>query len=188
MRQLLRWRPWPGHVPGQVTVAGWAACTILGWSVLVIAGCTPWATYPPMEGSVGLSDPDLSPIPELMADAIRHIHARDGQEGEIVFNLPYGTPRSVYQAVIKRLGDGRAMTDPAEVAYHVTEIRVRTFESEVDVIHVRPDDGTPEQMTVSFRQNLLTGFRVERVKAWRYPVHVPPPHYLRPVEQRADVD
>ncbi len=169
-------------------VAGWAACTLLGWSVLVTAGCTPWATYPPVEGSVDLSDPDLSPIPELMADAIRYTHTRDGREGEIVFNLPPGTPRSVYQAVIKRLGEGRAMTDPAEVAYHVTEIRVRTLESEVDVIHARPDDGTPEQMTIAFRQNLLTGFRVERVRAWRYPVDVPPPHYLRPVERRAEVD
>ncbi len=180
MRQLLRWRRRAG--------AGRAGCTFLAWSLLVIAGCTPWATYPPVEGSVDLSDPDLSPIPELMADAIRYTHTRDGREGEIVFNLPPGTPRSVYQAVIKRLGDGRAMTDPAEVAYHVTEIRVRTLESEVDVIHTRPDDGTPEQMTISFRQNLLTGFRVERVRAWRYPVDVPPPHYLRPVERRADVD
>jgi hypothetical protein len=154
-------------------------------AAFICAGCTPWATYPPVEGSVDMSSSSLSPIPELMAEAIWYAHARDGRGDEIVFNLPEGTPQDVYGRIQKRLEGGRPMREIDEPAYHVVEVRVRTVDSEVDVIH--PDnDGNPQQITIAFRQNLLTGFRVERVRVWRYHVEAPPPHYRFPEPEEAE--
>lgn len=160
---------------------------LLATGAVVIAGCTPWATYPPIEGSTGLHEPWLSPIPDVIAQAVRFAHFEDGGEGEIVINLPEGTPPVVYERVIALLGSGRPMRDPGEVAYHVRQVRVRTVEAQVDLIH-RDEHGVPQEMTVTVDRNLLSGFFVSDVRYWRYDVEEPPPYFtMAPVEATSDL-
>ncbi len=165
-------------------------CRLL--SLLAIAGaglaggCTPWATYPPIEGSAGIHDPSMSPIPDAIAQALRFAQFEDGRDGEIVFNLPAGTPPVVYQQVINRLaGGGRPMRDEGERAYHVTQVRVRTVEAEVDIIR-RDAGGVPREMTVTVDRNLLSGFFVKDVRYWRYNVEEPPPHFMSATAETPD--
>ena len=77
---------------------GWARSTRFAglgslMVLMLLGGCTMWATYPPIEGAPAIDHPKLSPIPDLMADAIWHAYEEDGQPAPLVFNLPPGTPR-----------------------------------------------------------------------------------------------
>jgi hypothetical protein len=149
---------------------------VLAW---LLCGCTPWATYPPIEGAVDISNPALAPIPELMADAVRYVHTLDGGEGEIVLNLPEGTSAKVYDAVIERLGNARPMRPGDTQAYHVEAVRVRGLDAEVDVIHPAAG-GVPELMTVYFNQSLMEGWRVKWHRRWRLRIEAPEAHYVPP--------
>jgi hypothetical protein len=152
----------------------------------VIAGCTPWATYPPIEGAIDISRPGLRPIPDLMASSIWHVYDSDGRVGQIVFNLPEFTPASVYDSVIVRLDGAEPMRYPDQQAIHVAEVRVRAMEAEVDVIHLG-EGGVPELITLGFKKNLLDGYRVASERPWRIRVDMPPPHYV-PDEEPPDVE
>lgn len=142
----------------------------------MIAGCTPWATYPPIEGTVELHNPTLTPIPQLMSRAITYVAAQDGHESEILFNLPVETPAVVYGLVIEDMGGGTPLADPADDAYHVMAVRVRGLEGEVDLI--RPDaGGVPQLLTVSFKQDFVQGWRAKSVRRWHLRIETPAPHY-----------
>jgi hypothetical protein len=153
------------------------AAVVLALAPSFLGGCTPWATYPAIEGATGAKNPTMQPIPNLMAEGIWHAYVRDrgGDSRDIVFNLPPDTPAIVYESVQKKLGGGRPMTEPGEPAYHVTEVRIRATEAEVDVI--RPGDGTPQQVTLFFKQDVIKGYQLARTRAWRYPVSTPWPAY-----------
>ncbi|MHC5113151.1 MAG: hypothetical protein ACYTGP_01825 [Planctomycetota bacterium] len=176
---------------------------LAGFAVLVLAvsGCTPWATYPPLEGATGINDPALHPLPDVMGEALWYVHSADVDNksnryggGELVFNLPPGTPSAVYDKVVTKLsGDARPMTDPNEAAYHVVEVRVRATQAEVDVIHPSAT-GAPEMVTVTLRQDGFRGFGTVDMRRWRYQVSAPEPQYpwvaadAPPIVDEADAD
>jgi hypothetical protein len=144
-------------------------------TMIGIGGCTPWATYPPTDGAVSFNNPALEPIPTLMTEAIRRAVDRDEVSGTIYFNLPEDTPESVWSKVAERLGDAKALSDPGQPAYHVTAVRIRTVEAEVDVIRSGPEV-VPQLSTIEFKQQ-LGGWKVVSAREWRVRVEAPEPHY-----------
>jgi hypothetical protein len=155
-----------------------APAWLLGAVLAVAAGCTPWATYPPIEGAAGINNPELNPIPEVMAASIREMHERDGASGLIVFNLPAGMPERLYRRVAKLMGGkARPMMNAGEPAYHVCEVRVRGTEAEVDIVHPGPG-GSPRLVTVACRSTMAHGFEPRSVRPYRFVVEEPlPPNY-----------
>lgn len=155
-----------------VLVAGAAAAASL-------TGCAPWATYPKVERSVTIAEPRVPPLPELMARAVAVAYALEHEayaEAEELpatpFNLPVGTPLSVWETVTGRLGEAYPATEAAADVIHVQQIRLRGTQAEVDVIR-QPRGGTPVLTTISFRRELLRGWYVERTRDWRIPTDVP---------------
>jgi len=147
--------------------------------LVLIAGCTPYGTYPPIEGATSLNDPKLAPIPGLMAEALWYAYEHDRPNAPLVFNLPPGTPASVYDKVTTKLGvECYAMSQPGEPAYHVVEVRVRGTDAQVDVVQRGPD-GRPQLMTVYFQQK-IDGIKVTSARRWRIHVVEPLPHYVPP--------
>jgi hypothetical protein len=144
-------------------------------SVGFIGGCTPWATFPPIEGAVDFNNPALEPIPTLMARAIQRAAEQDETSGTIVFNLPEDTPESVWRKVAERLGDAKAMTTAGQAAYHVTTVRIRTVEGEVDVVSSGPDE-VPQLRTIGFKQQ-IDGWKIVSTRNWRVRITAPEPHY-----------
>jgi hypothetical protein len=140
-----------------------------------VGGCTPWATYPPTDGAVSFNNPAIEPIPTLMTEAIRHATDEAEATGTIYFNLPEGTPESVWRKVSERLGDAKALSDPQGPAYHITAVRIRTVEAEVDVIRSGPDI-VPQLRTVEFKQQ-IGGWKVVSSREWRIRVEAPEPNY-----------
>ncbi len=152
---------------------------ILVLVVLLVGGCSRWATHPPLEGTGPSGGTIAEPIPSLMADAIRFAHSHYRGHDEVIINLPEGTPAAVYEMVTDRLGRGRPMMASSERAYHVTEVRVRGLDAQVDLLSPRKD-GYYHFVTISFRQDLLRGYQVAHTRLWRIREEPPAPNYRSP--------
>ncbi len=152
---------------------------ILVLVVLSAGGCSRWATHPPLEGTGASGQTSAVPSPSLMADAIRFAHNHYRGHDEVIINLPEGTPAAVYEMVTDRLGSGRPMMASSERAYHVTEVRVRGLDAQVDLLSPRKD-GYYHFVTISFRQDLLRGYQVASTRLWRIREEPPAPNYRSP--------
>lgn len=158
---------------------------ILG-ALALLMGCSPWATYPKIEGAAHVGNPHFEPLPSIIAATVRHAHERAGFEGDPVYNLPQGATESTYAAIQARLREGRAMQEPGEPAVHVTEVRVRGADAEVDLI-VAPTDAPPHMITCRMRQRFLHNYRVTDTKRWNIAVDVPEPSYpAQPAQESVD--
>jgi hypothetical protein len=138
------------------------------------AGCAPAATYPPTEGSTSLG-PSAPPLPELMAEAMRYAHAREGRGEPLIVNLPPNTPPDVWDEVLRRLPKATPMRDPGELAFHVRQVRKDGGKAEVDVIYRR--ENFNQLMTVAFEGAPFRPWRAIYNKKWRIPVETPGPTY-----------
>ena len=148
-----------------------------GWS---LAGCTAWATYPPVHGAAGMNNPGLAPVPELMGRAIVDTHERSEDPYAIVYNLPERIDPAVYRRVEKFLPEGSApQVADDQVAIHVASIRIRGTEAEVDVIHLV--DEVYQMTTVGFKQR-ITGWDIDSRRSWRIRVAAPYPNYGDTIE------
>jgi hypothetical protein len=146
---------------------------------LAAAGCAPYATFPPIEVTGGLTSPTTEPFPALMIESIRH--TAGAQASDYAWNLPPGSNKRLYDEVTRRLAAGHPMRSDGERAYHVTVVRVRGVKGEVDVI-VPKADGTNELVTVYFENHLGRGWHVVGDRAWA--LHVEPPAPTLPEAER----
>ena len=105
-------------------------------SILVFVGCTPVATYPPVETDTALSFANSSnePVPTILAEVILFAHEHYGGMEVIVFNLPEGINHETYNIVSSKLNGAIPMTTPNQIAYHILELRVRGFDADADII------------------------------------------------------
>jgi hypothetical protein len=150
---------------------------LIALTALVAAGCAPYATYPPIEVTSGLAGPTMEPFPALMAQAIQATHeAHGGGAPDFAYNLPPGSPRRLYGDVQRRLGAGHAMGREGESAYHVTVVRARGTEAEVDMVVPQPG-GTYGLLTISFHNKLGKGWYVRGQREWAIHVEAPSPTY-----------
>ena len=158
------------------------AFVLLAGGLFAVAGCAPWATYPPVEHTAKLVNPSFEPMPTLMAKAITFVHDEQAAMPELVYNLPSGVPMRTYEIVQKKLAGGRPMQLSDSRAYHVTAVRTRGPEAEVDVIVPRTD-GLHELQTVRFKQKFGKGYQVTSSRQWRLRVEPPMANYQPPIEQ-----
>ena len=161
----------------------------------LLAGCAPWATYPPVETTADLAQPTYEPFPTLMALAVIDAHNEWGTVDEgIVYNLPVGTPLDVYEKVNRRLDirlgqkddspSARPMSESDPAGYHILAVRTRGTDAEVDVIYPRAD-GLPELVTIYYSRSLVRDFSVDRFRPWRIRVETPMASYDQAVRDEA---
>lgn len=145
--------------------------------VCLLDGCAPWVTYPPIEGAAQVGHARLEPVPSIITESIKFSNERFAKmEGEIVFNLPEGSPPKLYQDVARRLGSARPMSAGDDRAIHVIEVRVRARNAEADVVYARAD-GHHEMVTLKLHQRLMHHYDVQHSRLWRIHVDPPPAHY-----------
>lgn len=145
-----------------------------------LAGCTPWATYPKVEGQRELSAPTIEPVPGLITASIRWAHATYGGDRPFAINLPEGTPPRVYDTVLARLGAGSPQTAPDQWTYHIKQVRSRGMNAEVDLL--RPIEGDRYELITVHLQGAIDGWSVVSTRAWRIPFEVPAPNWTPPEE------
>ena len=134
-------------------------------------GCTPIATYPPVENYTALafSNPANEPVPTIMAETIMYAHKHFGGMDTIVFNLPVGIKEDVYSIVANKIGGATPMTRVDQVAYHITELRVRGFDAEAEVVF--PSASSEYEMaTIKLKTSIGGPWGVTDYRVWKIPV------------------
>jgi len=166
-----------------IALARMLTCFLVALTLLAtLSGCHTLSTYPPVSGVDELVRPSSAPIPSLMAEAIAFSHQRYGPDKPLRINLPKGTPAAVYEQVIRKIGEGEPLREAGKPAYHVTEVRIRGFDAEVDIFHPRTEY-EHELVTIRFRRGLFEPFHVKSTRQWRIRVDVPEPHYVPPIDE-----
>lgn len=156
--------------------------TVVALSITAMAGlwsCAPFATYPPIDGAVGIDNPVYEPVPTIMADSFRYVHDRyNAGHDAFAVNLPPGTSFKVYDMVLAKLGSGAPMTASTQWGYHLVELRSRGLSAEADFVVPRP--GAPHAMVTLHLEKQFNDYSVKSAKVWNLPVSVPVPNYVPP--------
>jgi hypothetical protein len=158
-----------------------------------VCGCASYGNYPPIGDDVAENDPNVAPMPEITAAAVRWLVRKYPVEGPYVVNLPQGMERNTGESVLRRIGDPDArLVMPSTKnlpAYHVTKLWLRQFHATVDVL--RPVTDMPassesgsrainyQLFTIKLEGGGLHGaWRVEAVpRAWPIGTYEPPMLY-----------
>lgn len=145
--------------------------------VTVLVGCTPIATYPPIETNAALkfSNSANEPVPTIMATAITHAHDRFGGMDKIVFNLPVGVGYETYAIVADQLGGASPMKTVGQPAYHIVELRVRGFVAEADLVFPTAAGGY-KRVTIHMETSFIDPWIVTRDRIWEVPMDEPIPN------------
>jgi len=134
----------------------------------VLGGCNMKAAYPQQDGWQQL-DPFLDPVPQVMARALDASHAATDPSVPLVWNLPPGMQKTVWNKVSSLLGQGAvAMTKDGERVWSIERVRVNGSFAEVDVLW-RNADGLWQLMTVHLEGAALAPYRVTYLQRWRLP-------------------
>ena len=134
----------------------------------MLGGCNMKAAYPQQDGWQQL-DPFLDPVPQVMARALDASHAATDPSVPLVWNLPPGMQKTVWNKVSTLLGPGAvAMTKDGERVWSVERVRVNGSFAEVDVLW-RNADGLWQLMTVHLEGAALAPYRVTYLQRWRLP-------------------
>lgn len=134
----------------------------------MLGGCNMKAAYPQQDGWQQL-DPFLDPVPQVMARALDASHAATDPSVPLVWNLPAGMQKTVWNKVATLLGPGAvAMTKDGERVWSVERVRVNGSFAEVDVLW-RNADGLWQLMTVHLEGAALAPYRVTYLQRWRLP-------------------
>ena len=147
--------------------------------IVFVVGCTPVATYPPVENSVALvfSNSSNEPVPTILAETLLYAHEHFGGMNTIVFNLPEGVNKETYTIVSEKIGGAVAMKTSGQLAYHITELRKRPFHAEADIVFP-VSGGQYEQATIYLSSSLSQPWTVQRERIWMIPIaELPSPNF-----------
>lgn len=158
------------------------AAAAIVFMLLALNACSPWATYPPVETKMAqsMTRETFEPVPTVMAVALQYARDKYYPEQDVAINLPAGTPAMVYDKVIKKLGWGHPLVIPDDVALFVSEVRTRSFNGQVDLIH-RRTDGLYEMVTISMSRGPVNKYKVDGFRIWQWRnLQAPMPNYVEP--------
>ena len=147
--------------------------------IVLFSGCTPVATYPPVETDIALvfSSASNEPIPTVFAEILLYTNSHFGGMDEIVFNLPEGVPAETYTIVANKIPGSAPMSDVEQLSYHIVELRKRPFRAEADIVFPSAS-GSYSRATVYLSASLSTPWGVVRDRVWVVPVNeIPKPNF-----------
>ncbi len=155
----------------------------LGCLLAVASACTPFATYPQGDGPAPPHSSVNAPLPDLMAVSVIWANSHYGTTDDPAFNLPAHSTPELYQRIIRRMRTGHPVTDAAEPAFYVMQVRARGARGEVDMF-VPKVDGTYAFATVKFRLDAFKGYVHESTRWWETSEVPPPPNYGTPAPKQ----
>ena len=164
--------------------------------VVVVGGCTPYSTFPPV-ASGEVQVPWMYPMPQVMAKALQTTYdktapALEAETGRptLVYSLPAGISGRVWRQVGIDTGlEGarewnQADLDAGTPIWSVEQVRIRNKRAEVDVIF--PVSEGYERATVIFEALPLGPYEVTFFQRWR--VAVDAPVFARPDDETTAID
>ena len=142
--------------------------------VCAALGCSPIATFPPIEteAATKFANATRKPVPKIMAVIIEYAHNNYGWMDTVVFNLPEGVGYEAYTLVNEKLDGATPMTSDDQPAYHIVELRVRGFNAEADIVF--PTRSGDYQMATLRIHTDPFGTKVTSDRVWAIPIHDSP--------------
>lgn len=153
----------------------------------LVAGCTPFSTYPPVETGEALV-PWMYPVPQVMAKSLRATYDKTAGSIAVPDGIPalvYGLPEGISDGVWRQVGidtgvEGAREMTPMDLelgvpAWAVEQVRIRNRRAEVDVVF--PVTNGYERATVILEAEPFESYRVAFFQRWRVPVD--PPAFTR---------
>ena len=144
---------------------------MLTLAVMLSLGCQPYVNIPPQEKDTASHNPNGKAVRTVMVQAIRTALEDGGITGPVQVMLPANTNKLTYTQVVNAIGD-QAVSPYAEDVSGVVGVvfakgvRIRGAQAEVDV--ARPvGDGIDQLVTVYLSWKPMSGWRADRVHAWR---------------------
>jgi hypothetical protein len=91
----------------------------------------------------------------------------------------------VYDKVFTHLGGGHPLMSPEEEAIHITQIRTRGMDAQVDMTYPRTD-GLYQLVTLTLEHSVMTKWHVKSFRRWALrDVEAPKPNYVAaPVQEK----
>ena len=136
---------------------------------LILAGCAPYASYPPVEKTAAVTDLTFEPVPTVITTAIDWARARESgsdADGTLAFSLPVGSMDRAYTKIEDRL-PGAARATPGEPAIGIKSVRVRGFDATVDV-SVPREGRNPMLYTLTLKSMPFEQWKVIGERRWRF--------------------
>lgn len=138
---------------------------------LMSLGCQTYVNIPPQKKDTANHNPNGKAVRTVMVEAVRAALADGGITGPVQVMLPANTNKLTYAQVISAIGD-QAVSPFEEDVSGITGVvfakgvRIRGTQAEVDV--ARPiGDGIDQLVTVYLTWKPMSGWRADRVHAWR---------------------
>lgn len=152
-------------------------------SLLGLASCTPYATFPPLNNVEPLL-PGLYPVPQVMGKSLRTAYDKTSgtvlegdEQPTLVFALPDGISAGNWRQIGVETGveGAREITEEdyqnGVPFWSIEQVRIRNHRAEVDVIFPTADEY--QRATVILESDPFTAFEVTFFQRWRIPVDVP---------------
>lgn len=162
-------------------------CSLLAaLSLMLFAGCSPWATYPPVEvkAAQAMTRETFEPVPTVMALSIEYVRDTYLPGQDLAVNLPAGSGWQAYEKVFeKTAASDRPLMQASDKAVHVKEVRTRAFDAECDVIYPRAD-GLNQLVTLTLQREVFKDWRVKSARLWQIrDITAPDPSYVAPTPE-----
>ena len=147
--------------------------------LVTLSGCTPWATWPRIEGSPSLSTPTYHPIPRLCVLSVGAIREELGDESPLVINQLPGLNEKEAEEFMVNFPGATNLTE-AGPAYHLMSVQVRVVEARVEIL-VPTETGKCDLWVVELRQQ-IKNWKVESTRRFRVQRPAPAPQIPYPLE------
>ncbi len=141
---------------------------LLASLLFACTGCTPMSTYPPDGNEAAV--PWMYPIPQTMAKSLAETYRKtavpdkDGQLPALVYNIPAGIPKGVWEQVkidtdidSARMATAQDLEDGTPV-WSVKRVSVRGMEVKVDVVY--PEKKVFQLAVVALKSKAFGTFQV----------------------------
>lgn len=192
---MIRYASGAGRSGGVLALALGVMCAAAG--SVCLTGCLHSNLPGETDNPVASVDPNIHPVPRLMAMSIEYVVNRypppggpgDGSSPTFAFNLPEGMRTGNVALVESMLGGRGVRVTPANASavpiYHVATMWVRGHRAEVEMVFPAPSAGftpgsPPIYRGVSLElENVLGTWRVRRQQLWNVgTIGVPPLRYV----------
>ena len=137
--------------------------------IFILAGCSPYASYPPVENTAAVTDPTFEPVPTVIATALEWARVRESgstADDALNFTLPAGSAERAYEKIEDRI-PGAARATPGTPAIDIKSIRVRGFDATVDVTIPR-EGRNPMLYTLTLKSMPFEQWKVIGERRWRF--------------------
>ncbi len=135
---------------------------------LPAGGCALVASWPAIGDDTAINDPNVSPMPKVIAAGVRECMYRYPVIGPYVINLPEGLERFRAERIAQEIGPEASIVTASDQnlpIYHVTRVWVRGDRAQVDVVRPLDEPKSWQRVTV-YLHHTFDGWESEFVKLW----------------------